>query len=324
MTMRLFAGAADLQAIVDLFNAIEAVDQYGAGTSVAELQVDLANPIIDPTRDLALWEDDRGQLVALGALWLHPADVEIEAFFWMRIHPHARGAGLERDVIDWGTERLREIASARGLPAHLRLGTRDDNAYQIGTLEHNGFQFDRSFFDMARPLDQPIDAMPLPEGFAIRPLDGENELAAWVEAFNLSFIDHWNHHDMTIERRRHWMKSLDYRPELDLVAVAPDGTLAAFSFCVIEAANNQRLGVRDGWVADLGTRRGYRKRGLARALLAASLHAIKVAGMDTAKLGVDTQNPNGALRLYKSVGFQKVETWLSYVKKCIVGPRAER
>ena len=314
MTMRLFAGAADVPAIVDLFNAIEAVDQYGAGTSVAELQVELDNPMIDPARDIALWEDDRGQLVALGAVWVHPGDAEIEAYFWMRIHPHARGAELERDVIDWGTERLREIASARGLPAHLRLGTRDDNAYQIGTLEHNGFQFDRSFFDMARPLDQPIDAMPLPEGFTIRPLDGENELPAWVETFNLSFIDHWNHQDMTIERRQHWMKSLDYRPELDLVAIAPDGTLAAFSYCVIEAANNQRLGVRDGWVADLGTRRGYLKRGLARALLAASLHAIKAAGMDTAKLGVDTQNPNGALRLYESVGFQQIETWLSYIK----------
>lgn len=314
MTMRPFAGATDVQAIVDLFNAIEAVDQVGFGTSVAELQIDLDNPMLDPAHNLVLWEDDRGTLVALGALWLHPADVEIEAFFWMRIHPDARGMELECDVIDWGAKRLSEIASARGLPAHLRLGTRDDNAYQIGTLERNGFQFDRCFFDMARSLDQPIDAMPLPEGFTIRPLDGENELAAWVEMFNQTFIDHWNHHDMTIERRQHWMKSLDYRPEIDLVAAAPDGTLVAFSYCSIESANNQRMGVRDGWVADLGTRRGYRKRGLARALLIASLHRLKDAGMDTAKLGVDTQNPNGALHLYESVGFQKTETWLSYVK----------
>jgi mycothiol synthase len=314
MTMRQFAGTADVQAMVDLFNVIEATDHIGAGTSVAELQIDLDNPMIDPTRDLALWEDDSGQLVALGALWMHPADDLLEAHFWMRVHPDARGIGLERDVVDWGAERLRGIATARKLPARLRLSTRDDDTYRIDTFDHNGFQFDRSFFDMARPLDQPIDAMPLPEGFTIRPLDGENELAAWVETFNLSFIDHWNHHDMTVERRQHWMKSLDYRPELDLVAVAPDGTLAAFSYCMIEAANNQRMGVRDGWVADLGTRRGYRKRGLARALLAESLRMLKAAGMDTAKLGVDTQNPNGALRLYELLGFQKVETWLSYVK----------
>src|SRR5438105_767676 len=98
MTMRLFAGGADLQAIVDLFNTIEAADQIGAGTSVAELQIDLDNPMLDSAHDMALWEDNRGTLIALGALWLHPADAAIEAFFWMRIHPDTRGIELERNV----------------------------------------------------------------------------------------------------------------------------------------------------------------------------------------------------------------------------------
>jgi mycothiol synthase len=316
MTMRPFAGDADVQAIVDLLNAIEAVDQVGGGTSAAELLIDLNSPILDTTHNLALWEDERGNLAGLGALWIHPGEAEepIEAFFWLHVHPEARGIELEREIADWGAARLREMASARKLPAQLRLGVRDDNAYKIDLLEHSGFERNRYFFDMARPLDLPIPAVVLPEGFSIRPLDSETELAAWVEAYNLSFIDHWNHHDMTIERRRHWMKSLAYCPELDLVAIAPDGTLAAFSYCVIDAANNQRLGVREGWVGDLGTRRGYRKRGLGRALLAASLQAFKAAGMDTAKLGVDAQNPSGALRLYESVGFEKVETWFSYAK----------
>ena len=243
-----------------------------------------------------------------------PSDELVEAYFWMRIHPHARGIELGRDVVDWGTERLREMAVERRLPARLRVGARDDHAYQIGVLEFKGFQADRYFFDLARSLDQPMPDVMLPEGFTIRPLDGEAELTAWVETFNQSFIDHWNHQDMTIERRQHWMRLLSYRPDLDLVAVAPDSTLAAFSYCLIEDANNQRMGVRDGWVADLGTRRGYRKRGLARALLTASIQAFKAAGMETAKLTVDAQNPTGALRLYESVGFQKVETWISYVK----------
>jgi ribosomal protein S18 acetylase RimI-like enzyme len=200
------------------------------------------------------------------------------------------------------------------MPALLRLAARDDDTYRLAMLDDNDFRLDRYFFDMVCPLDQPIAEAPLPDGFTIRPLEGEREVAAWVEAFNQSFIDHWNHRDMTVERRLHWMKSLDYRPDLDLVAVAPDGTLAAFSFCMIEAANNERMGVREGWVEDLGTRRGYRKRGLARALLSESMRRLKGAGMDTAKLGVDAHNPNGALRLYESVGFQKFETWLSYVR----------
>jgi ribosomal protein S18 acetylase RimI-like enzyme len=312
--MRLFAGASDVQPIVDLRNAIEEVDQVGGGTSVDELQIDLANPMIDPAHNLALWEDDSGKLLALGALWIQLGDGPIEAYFWMNVHPQARDMLLDRDVCDWATQRLGEIAEARQLPARLRLSTRDDNTYNLGAFSRNGFQIERCFFDMARPLDLPIDEAPLPEGFTIRPLDSSTELEAWIEAFNLSFIDHWNHRDMTLERRMHWMNMPGYRPELDLVAVAPDGTLAAFSYCTIEEQNNQRLGVRDGWIGDLGTRRGYRKRGLARALLAESMRRFKQAGMDTAKLGVDSLNPSGALRLYESVGFQTIETWLSYTK----------
>jgi mycothiol synthase len=314
LTMRPFAGEADLPAIVDLTNAVEAADHIGIGTSVDELRIELENPLIDTERNIALWEDGDGTLVALGALWVLEASHLIDTRLWLRVRPPARGAGLEREVIDWGAERLREVAAARRLPAHLRLATRDDDAYRIDLLASNGFHIDRYFFDMARPLDMPIAEAPLTDGFTIRHLAGQHELAAWVDAYNQSFVDHWNHHDMTVERRLHWMRSLDYRPELDLVAVAPDGTLAAFSYCMVEDASNQRRGVREGWVADLGTRRGYRKRGLARALLAESLRQLKDAGMATAKLGVDAQNPNGALRLYESAGFQKDETWISYVK----------
>ena len=78
LTMRMYSGAADVQAIVDLCNAIEAIDQVGNGTSVAELQVDLANPMIDPARDIALWEDEDGKLAAMGVLWNHSANDRIE------------------------------------------------------------------------------------------------------------------------------------------------------------------------------------------------------------------------------------------------------
>lgn len=314
LTMRPFAGETDLPAIVDLTNAVEAADQIGVGTSVDELRIELDNPILDTARDIALWEDSDGTLVALGVLWMREDSGQIDTRLWLRVRPAARGASLEREVIAWGAERLREVAAAREQTAQLRLAARDDDGYRLGMLEGNGFRADRYLFEMARPLDRPIAEVPPPQGFAMRHMAGEHEAAEWVDAYNQSFIDHWNHHDLTVEQRLHWMRMLDYRPELDLVALAPDGTLAAFSYCIVEAANNQRMGVREGWVADLGTRRGYRKRGLARALLAESLRRLAAAGLDTAKLSVDAQNPNGALRLYEAAGFQKVKTWISYVR----------
>src|SRR3712207_8299806 len=53
--------------------------------------------------------------------------------------------------------------------------------------------------------------------------------------------------------------------------------------------------------------RSYRKIGLGRALLLAGLHRLKADGMETAALGVDAENPTGALGLYESTGFMKSE-----------------
>jgi ribosomal protein S18 acetylase RimI-like enzyme len=43
--------------------------------------------------------------------------------------------------------------------------------------------------------------------------------------------------------------------------------------------------------------------GLARAILTEGLRRLQTLGMTTATIGVDAQNPTGAVRLYESVGF---------------------
>ena len=43
-------------------------------------------------------------------------------------------------------------------------------------------------------------------------------------------------------------------------------------------------------------------------MLLKGMRLLKDEGMDTAVLGVDAENPSGALRLYESVGFANVGT----------------
>ncbi|NES22531.1 MAG: GNAT family N-acetyltransferase [Symploca sp. SIO3E6] len=80
--------------------------------------------------------------------------------------------------------------------------------------------------------------------------------------------------------------------------------------------SNERTVSNEGWIDALGTRRGFRKRGLGRAMLLAGMQRLQAAGVDTVRLGVDSENPSGALRLYKSVGFRKVHTHISFVVGC--------
>jgi ribosomal protein S18 acetylase RimI-like enzyme len=62
------------------------------------------------------------------------------------------------------------------------------------------------------------------------------------------------------------------------------------------------------------TRRPWRQRGLARALIARSLELLRDRGVASASLGVDATNPNQALHLYESCGFRVVSSSTAYRK----------
>jgi ribosomal protein S18 acetylase RimI-like enzyme len=68
------------------------------------------------------------------------------------------------------------------------------------------------------------------------------------------------------------------------------------------------------YVAGVAVRRAWRRRGLARALLAGSLVASREAGFTSASLGVDTDSPTGATALYESLGFRPEQTFTVYRK----------
>ena len=59
-------------------------------------------------------------------------------------------------------------------------------------------------------------------------------------------------------------------------------------------------------------RKAYRRRGVARALLARSLRTVRDAGAARAALGVDTENVNRALDLYEGLGFRLISDEFVY------------
>jgi mycothiol synthase len=76
----------------------------------------------------------------------------------------------------------------------------------------------------------------------------------------------------------------------------------------IDHEANAELGLKRGWVNSVGVRRAWRRQGIARALVAESLRVLRDAGMTSAGLGVDAENPHGALGVYEASGFRVVRT----------------
>jgi mycothiol synthase len=67
--------------------------------------------------------------------------------------------------------------------------------------------------------------------------------------------------------------------------------------------DNETFGRLRGWLDSVFVRRAWRRRGLGAALVARALVRLREAGMDEAMLGVDSDNPSGALGLYERAGF---------------------
>jgi mycothiol synthase len=310
--MRPYAGEVDLEPIADMLNDCEALDTLDEGTSVAELRLEFADPEFDAARDLCLWEDASGRLIGFGQLIIHTESDEPDGYLWFKVHPSARGEDLEAQILAWGEERIREAQRERGMPIEMVASARALDHARQELLAQHGFSVLRYFLRLARPLDEPIPTPQFPAGFTLTA--GDHDPAAWAALFNESFIDHWRYHPSTVEGYNHAVSDPNYRPELNLVASAPDGTFAGFCWCQINAEENARNGRSEGWIDGLGTRRGFRRIGLGRAMLLAGLHCLQAAGVEHARLGVDADSPTGATRLYESVGFEEVFRTIVYRK----------
>ncbi|WP_029215265.1 GNAT family N-acetyltransferase [Kallotenue papyrolyticum] len=304
----------DLAATLQLLEAVRAVDPHEDAMTAERWQVELREPGFDPERDLRLWLDRDGRLAAIGALFFPPSDAR-QGYLWLRVDPTRPAAQVVPPILGWAAQRLAEEQHARRQPLSLRTSISAQHLALIEVVAQHGFRAVRTFYRMARPLDQPIPAPVLPAGFRLTHSAGSADAERWLDLFNQSFIDHYNHRPWTIAESRHAMEDPGYAPERDLIAIAPDGTWAGFCRCLIDPAENRITGRDEGWIRMLGTRRGFRRIGLGRALLLAGLHTLRDAGATTALLGVDAENPSGAVGLYESVGFQVVQRTINYLKE---------
>jgi ribosomal protein S18 acetylase RimI-like enzyme len=157
-----------------------------------------------------------------------------------------------------------------------------------------------------RPADMPVPDYSLPAGFTIRPLAGENEVEAYVRLHRAAFESK----NMTVDWRRRTLCCPEYRADLDLVVVAPDGRLAGFCVCWLDIDSKGRP---SGQIEPLGVHKGFRHLGLGRVLVSEGLRRLSLHGVQSVYVETD-QHRNAALGLYEEVGFRPIHQILVYRK----------
>lgn len=312
--LRPYRGPADHPEMNRIVNAVRTFNGDPSLSTIAELDHHYAHlQLADLPRDCALVELD-GRVVAYGRasrVELVTGESRVECI--MNLEPDARGLGIEELLLRHALLRAEEIIAAFGRDRAMAVAafvmSRDDR--QRLAVEAAGFERIRSGVELVRPNLDNIPDIPMPDGFEIRRIAAEDRVMhrrVW-DAAKRAFAESYGEHAQTEDQYERWLTGNQFDPPLWRVAFHGDAIAAQILNYLDDIEPD---GSRIGWTESISTQPEFRRRGLARALLAESLRTVRDAGATKAALGADSQNPNQAQTLYESMGFRVVSTTYDY------------
>jgi mycothiol synthase len=259
----------------------------------------------DPAADTRLVVAEDGQLAA-AALLAAPADGGVRVDAFGGVLPGWRGRGLGRTLLGWQIDRARQLRAELAPDAQWDL---DADAYSTEAssfrlFERLGLRPVRYWYEMHASLGSPPGAGSLPAGLTVVPFEAGMKEALY-EAYNEAMADHYDFEPRGLDS---WaeveLQAGVFRPDLTRLAV--DGPAIA-AYVIVSDEPDGRVRI-DG----VGTRRPWRRKGLASTLVAEVMTAAAAAGKTRATLGVDSESPTGAVGIYAALGFEVTSSWVSY------------
>ncbi|MBT2405266.1 MULTISPECIES: mycothiol synthase [unclassified Streptomyces] len=214
------------------------------------------------------------------------------------VHPALRGRGHGRAL---GSALLNASGKRIRVWAHGGKSAARHLAQVLGlTLFRELRQLRRPLGPEAPPLPEPV----LPPGVTVRTFVPGADDAAWLAANAAAFAHHPEQGALTQRDLNDRIAQPWFDPEGFFLAER-EGELVGFHWTKIHRA--ERLGE----VYVVGVRPGAQGGGLGKALTAIGLRHLAAAGLPTAMLYVDADNP-AALAVYEGLGFSTYEVDLMY------------
>ena len=316
LRFRRYRGEEDHPAMLRVYMSVHEHDGLEEVLTLEKFNLNYATLVnCDPARDIVIAEID-GEVVAYARVFwnaLVEGGRSYENFGF--VHPLWRRRGIGGSLHRHTEGRLRQIADSHGEIAPKWFGSEgiDTDAGNTALLLGDGYTAARFFYDMVAPSLEDVVAPPMPDGIELRPVTRDQYRTIWLGSAE-AFRDHWGEQEWT---DGDWTR-FDADPDNAdprLWRIGWDGDeVAGAVVTTVPVEENELYERARVYVAQVSVRRPWRRRGLARALLAGSLVGAREAGFTSASLGVDTDSPTGATALYESLGFAPEKTFTAYRK----------
>ena len=299
---------ADTNELERLFVAVDEAEGVEPIYLEQELQDAWRRPDFVIERDSVSVVATDGSIAAYGHVETRAAE-DIVQLGW--VHPHHWRKGLGTYLVRDLERRARARAAEDKVQFKQLVNIASATDPAIGEiLGREGYSLVRRFWQMALDLEDWV-APPFPEldHVSLRVMDA-SETDAVYGVLAEAFIDHFGPWPSREEWTAEMLGSETYDPTTWFVAES-DGRMVG--------ALTADLRSGTGHIVDLGVRKDWRKRGIARALMQLSFENFRRRGVTRVSLGVDSESQTGATRLYESLGMTKTRGFDFYVKPLLEG-----
>lgn len=309
LVARPWRGDDDLPEMLESLRAYRALHRDEEMPTLDQLRNSYAHLTdCDPDLDLVVFETGSGD--PAGYARTSHEDVETggrDCIVFAPIRPpyltQARFEAVVRGMERHMAARAAEVPNARYRAYSLHPGPGLPAEGEAAWLEGLGYTATEWGAALLRPHLDDIPDIPLPDGVEVRPVSPDQVRHIWEEHWE-AFRGEWDFKEATDDDiDEHVNDPLLHDVSLWKVAWAGDQIVGQVKSFVNDEENAAR-GYRRGYTEYISTHRDWRNRGIASALLAMSLREIRDRGMTEAMLGVDTNNPGGALHVYTRLGFE--------------------
>jgi mycothiol synthase len=302
--IRSFIAEEDIRALLQLYHAVETVDQEGKLIDDNTLRAQFQLPGHDPAHDRWVIPDpgNPADLIGSALVWLPPDSTT--AKFNILVHPAWRRQGLGSQMYARIVERSHELGS-QYIQAYINTQNPTGEAF----LTKQGFEREGAYHELQQAIPERLPSPVWPYGYQVHTYAQLPDIKTLTYAMNVCYEDLWGHKEVSEEQMASWLP--EFNQEGLFLVTSPSGKTVGISRVEPNAERTAHNGAPTGYIDAPGLHHHHRRMDLYRALILTGVRWLKEQGQQIVEME-SWGDKLEILNLYQEMGFRIIRRLVSY------------